>query len=212
MLYLYDQAIQKDIASVIAVESGLNDIVKVIDKAGVVQLVAQMKEDQIKFPIICLTRHPDTPIDTQRSNFTRIHKGVAACYDPVTHNIYYEKAIPIRLEYDMTVLATNTADRDELVREIMFRYTNTYFIDMDLPYEADRKMRFGVVISGDVTSDSGSFEYLSTGALYQAIIPLRCEGAVLLHYTPKHIERTVIEPKIVVNDSVEIGPDGEKPL
>lgn len=212
MIYCFDNAICNDLSSAIAEGSGLNDVVKVMDKAGIIQLIAQIKEDQVSFPVVCLIRHPETPIDTDRANFTRIHKGTAACYDPVTHNVYYEKAIPIKLEYDLTVLATNTADRDELVREVLFRYTNTYFIDMDLPYEADRKLRFGVAISGDVTSDSGSFEYISSGALYQAIIPLRCEGAVLLSYTPRHIERTVIQPKIVVDNSVEISSEGEKPL
>lgn len=212
MIYCYDNALQKDLASAIQAESGLNDIVRVVDKAAIVQLVAQIKEDQITFPIVCLTRHPETPLDTDRSNFTRIHKGVAACFDPVTHNVYLEKAIPIKLEYDLTVLATNTADRDELVREIMFRYTNLYFIDMDLPYEASRKLRFGVCISGDVTSESGTFEYLSAGALYQAVIPLRCEGAVLLSYTPKHIERTALKHRIVIDNEIEIGDGYEGPV
>ena len=200
MIYLYDTTIAEDLSDAINAGSGMTDIVKVIDKAGMIQLVAQIKEDQVTFPLICLTRHADTPIDTERANFTRIHKGVAAAYDPETHNIYYEKAIPIKLEYDLTILGTNTADVDELLREVLFRYTNMYFLSMQLPYEAKRTMRFGVVVSGDVTRSSGSFEYLSNGALYEAIVPLRCEGAVLLHYAPKHIERMILDNNVGIEN------------
>ena len=200
MIYLYDTAIAKNLSDSIRASSGMTDVVKVIDKAGMIQLIAQIKEDQINFPLICLTRHSDTPLDTDRANFTRIHKGVAASYDPDTHNIYYEKSIPIKLEYDLTILGTTVADVDELLREVMFKYTNMYFLDIDLPYEAKRKMRFGVVISGDATRNSGSFEYLSSGALYEAVIPLRCEGAVLVHYTPKHIERMILDNNVGIED------------
>lgn len=198
MLYNYDIAIAEDLNRSLNAASGVNDIVKVIDKEGVIGLIAQMKEDKVKFPLICLVRHTDTPVDTTLANFTRIHKGVAASFDEETHNIYYEKSIPVKLEYDLVILGTNTADVDEFVKEALFKYTNVYFISMQLPYESKRTIRFGVTISGDVTRESGSFNYISEGALYQAIIPLRCEGAVLFSYTPRHIERYGQEPDIIV--------------
>lgn len=204
MIYCYDNAISKDLSQAISEGSGMNDIVKVIDAEGIMQLVAQIKEDQITFPLICLVRHPETPLDTERSNFTRIHRGVVTVYDPAKHNLYYERAIPIKLEYDLTILTTNTVDMDELLREVMFRYTSTYFLNLEVPYEGNRQIRFGVTISGDATRSSSTKEYLASGTLYQTIVPLRCEGAVLLHYTPKHIERTAYK-----FDQVEIEDPSE---
>lgn len=189
MIWVYDNAIADDLNKSINAESGANDIVKVIDAGGVLALIAQMKEDRVQFPLMCLVRHPDTPVDNSLTNFSRIHGGVPVYYDDEKHNIYYEKAIPIKLEYDLVILGTSTVDVDELVREVLFKYTNMYLITTEIPYEAKRTIRFGVTISGEITRESGAFDYIQSGALHQAIVPLRCEGAMLFSYTPRHIVR-----------------------
>ena len=191
MIYLYDDAIALDLKKSFDPQNIGSPVVKVIDAERGLDLVAQDSEDKITFPIVALTRYPDTPIDTDRYNFTRAHRGVAAVIDKETNNLYYEKAIPIKLQYDLTVLATNTADRDELVKELLFKYTNQYFITFTLPYECKRPVRFGVIIDRDnsIESKSGTIEYLNSGTVYQTIIPLKCEGCVLVSYTPAHLQR-----------------------
>ena len=126
---------------------------------------------------------------------------------PVTNNLYYEKALPINLRYALTVLTTNTADTDEIVRELLFKYAQMYFLTIQLPYEADRKIRFGITLdlSQEVERKSGQLEYLKSGQIYQTIIPLRCEGCVMVHYTPAHLRRTAHE--IAVDDRVVVKAD-----
>ena len=193
MLYLYDQAISDDLARCIDPTSGAESCVKVIGAEGVLPLIAQIQEDKIKFPLLCLFRN-DAPIDTRRTNFTAMKKGVSTVVDPATHMIYYEKVIPVNLSYELTILATNTVDMDEIVKELLFHYTSTYFVTIKhLPYESDRSLRFGVrVLEDSIKKSSGSLEYIQGGALYQTQITLECDGAVLLHYTPKHLERSSI--------------------
>ena len=81
---------------------------------------------------------------------------------------------------------------DEIVRELLFKYSDQYFITMQVPYESKRKLRFGIVIDsdGNIKRTSGSFEYLQNGQLHQTIIPLKVEGAVLITYTPKQLRNT----------------------
>lgn len=203
MIWLYDNAIADDLRKSINPEGGLNDIVKVIDPSQIPALLAQIKGDEIKLPIVCLQRHPDTPIDSQRYNFTRLHRGVQCVYDEDSHNMYYEKMLPIKLEYDLSVLTTNVVDTDELVKEILFKYTNEYFIRLTLPYEGNRTFRFGVVIDPDVqiTRKSSTDEYIKNGTLYETVVPLRIDGAVLVSYTPAHIARQVLSSDVKV-----IGP------
>ncbi len=199
MLYLYDNAIVKDLQNSFDSDNANDSVVKVISPESIISLVAQMKEDAVKFPVVALDRKPGTSIDTNRTNFTRIHKGVQSVIDPETNELYYEKAIPINLEYDMSILTTNTADMDELVKEILFKYTSMYFLTINLPYECNRKIRFGVVIDPDgIERKSGSYEYLSAGQLYETVIPIRCEGCVLVSYTPAKLVRVTheIEPII----------------
>lgn len=206
MIYLYDDAIRKDLERSFNPDNIGSPIVRVMDPEQGLKAIAHAEGDNLKFPLVLLTRHPDSPIDKTRWNFTRAHRGVAALLDNQTNNLYYEKAIPIEVNYDLTVLATNSADREELVRELIFKYTSMYFVTFELPYEYKRKVRFGITIDMDreVSSKSGTLDYLNTGTLYQTIIPLRCEGCVLVSYTPAKLQRTIYD--LCLTD-----PTGEEP-
>lgn len=190
MLYLYDDALAKDLSDCIDPSSGMSSQVKVIGPEGVLPIIAQIQEDKISFPLLCLFRN-DTSIDTRRTNFTAMKVGVATVVDPETHMIYSEKVMPINLSYELTVLATNTADMDELIKELLFHYSSTYFVTIkSLPYESNRSLRFGVVVDPEsIKKTSGTLEYVQGGALYQTQMTLNCEGAVYLSYTPKHLMR-----------------------
>lgn len=195
MIYLYDEAIVNDLMKSFNPNAVKNPVVCVVSPERVIDIAAQLQNDEISFPLVALTRDEDISIDTNLTNFTRMHKGVAAVVDPKTNNLYYEQAIPLKLEYALTVLTTNTADMDELVRELIFKYTRMYFLTITLPYEGQRKVRFGITIDTDssIERSSGVVEYLESGQLYQSIIHLRCEGCVYVKYTPVHLKRTAYE-------------------
>ena len=201
MIYLFDNSIVDDLKSSFNLLNVTNPVVKVIDPEQIIDLAAQIKEGNITFPVVALTRNPDTPIDTARTNFTRMHKGVATVLDKETNELYYERAIPIELSYKLTLLATNTADMDELVKEMLFKYTNMYFLTLTLPYECERKIRFGIIIDkdSDIERTSGSTDYIQSGQLHQTIIPLVCEGAVLVSYTPAKLVRTQHDIGLTLN-------------
>lgn len=194
MLWCYDNAIADDLKQSFANDSEVCPQVKVLDNEGVLALIAQMQEDKITFPIVVITRHEDTPVDSNRTNFTRMHKGMPTVIDKNNY-IYYEKAIPIQLGYDLTVLATNTADMDEMVKELLFKYSSMYFIKMTLPYEGNRQIRFGVSVDSDtqISRKSGYFEYIEGGVLHQSIITLKCDGAVMVSYTPRRLKMEALD-------------------
>lgn len=195
MLYLYDNALADDLTDSLSGGPIGNTKVKVVDEEAIIDVIAQMKEDNIEFPFVSLTRDNDTPLDTERMNFTRMHRGVVSVIDPETNLLYYEKAVPIKLSYTLSVLTTNTADMDELIKELIFKYTSMYFVSFTLPYECKRKVRFGVRIDPDesISKSSGLYDYISGGKLYEASIPLKCEGCVLVAYTPAKMQRGIIE-------------------
>lgn len=195
MIYLYDEAIVNDLKKSFNPNAVENPVVSVVSPERVVDIAAQLQNDEISFPLVALTRNEDISIDTNLTNFTRMHKGVAAVVDPKTNNLYYEQAIPLKLNYALTVLTTNTADMDELVRELVFKYTRMYFLTITLPYEGQRKVRFGITVDtdSDIERSSGVVEYLESGQLYQSIIHLHCEGCVYVKYTPVHLKRTAHE-------------------
>ena len=196
MIYTYDKAICEDLQ---ASFSGASCPVKVVDPESAIDVVAQIQNDKIPLPLVVLTRTSESgSVDTNRANFTMMHKGVATVINNETNDVYCEKAIPILLGYDLTVLATNTADMDEMMREIMFKYASMYFLSIKVPYESKRRIRFGIGIRPDTTIEqsSGQLEYLENGKLYQKIIHLVCEGCVLLSYTPVKLHRNSLDASI----------------
>lgn len=154
------------------------------------------------YPAVILTRDPDTPIDTNRINFTRIHRGQVSVLDKETNNLYFERTLPIDLKYALTIITTNVVDMDEIVKEILFKYTSMYFITMQIPYESNRQIRFGITVdnSSGIQRKSSTSEYLAEGKLHQTIIPLKCEGCVLISYTPQKVKRFAYEKEISLKE------------
>lgn len=201
MIYLYDQAVCDDLNRSLG-----EDTVRVIDPEAAVDVLAQIKDDNIKFPVVVVTRSTEYNVDTSRINFTLSHFGIPASIDIDTNKIYNERALPIDLNYNLTVLATNTADMDELMKELIFKYIHMFFLTIKLPYESDRKIRFGISITpgSTISQSSGSVEYIKTGKLYQSILPLKCEGCVLLSYVPHQLQYIGIsDVEVVTKDQAE---------
>ena len=195
MLYIYDNALTEDLLDSFNPERIPNPVVKVVDPESAIELAAQIQNDQISFPVVAIFRDQNISISTERWNFTRLHGGVAAGFDNETNNFYKERVLPVDLKYTLTVLTTRMADLDEIVRELIFKYTTMYFIDVVLPYEVPRKANFGVqIVPGtDINYSSTMNSYNKQGKLYQAEIPLICEGTVLVSYTEQKLQRAVTE-------------------
>lgn len=190
MMYLYDNSIVHDLEQSLA---GGDSVVRVISPEQIVGLAAQIQNDEIHLPIIALERN-DYSIDTDRLNFSRAHFGLQTVIDLKTNELYYERAVPVNLSYGITVLTSNQIDMDEIIKELVFKYIDMYYLPIQLPYESKRRIRFGIRVEADsIEKRSGASEYIESGQLYQTMIPVVCEGAVLLHYTPVHLKRTAYE-------------------
>lgn len=198
MLYLYDKAICDDLRRSFNPDAVPDPAVRVIDPEGIIDVAAQLQEDRIKFPVLAVYRNPETPVDTSRTNFTRMHKGMLTLFDNKTNTLYTEKILPIKLSYQLTALATNTADIDEILRELMFKYLNMYFLVIKLPYEDPRKIRFGISIDFEgITRKTSTVDFLKSGKLHEVALPLNVEGAVLVDYTPIKLRRSEPQATIV---------------
>ena len=164
MLWLYDESIADDLRKSFNT-SEIHPYVKVIDPDVNLSIAAQLQDDNISFPLICVIRDSNYQIDTDLTNFTAMHKGVATVIDTETNNIYYEKSVPIKLGYSLNIIGTNTIDVDELVKELLFKYSDMYFLTIRLPYEGERKLRFGIELDrqGSIEKQSGVVEMIAEG-------------------------------------------------
>lgn len=200
MIWLYDRAICKDLDESFNEDLDLDSKVKVVEPEGAIDLQAQMSKDEVSYPVVCLVRQ-DNQIDTSRTNFTRLHEGVDYVIDTDANELFSERAVPVTLSYELHVITTNIVDMDELLRELIFKYSTMYFLKIELPYEGNRKIRFGVCIDEDaqIERTSGTYDYISAGKLYESILHLRCEGCVMVTYTSSKLKRAAYEAHPVLD-------------
>lgn len=199
MLWVYDNAIVEDLKKSFNPKNVPNPAVSVVDPENALGLAAQVQEDKIQFPVVALTRSPNIPIDTDLRNFTKTKKGVTTTFDPSTNLLYNERSMPVKLSYELSIFTTNTADMDEITREILFKYSSMYFLTVTIPYESKRKIRFGIVadVGEGIEITSAASNYIQEGKLYGSSITLNCEGCVLVHYTPRLLRHFSTEQVIL---------------
>lgn len=195
MIYLYDNAICSDLKKSFNPDNAPNPVVSVIDPEGAITIAAQMQNDAVKYPLVVLSRDPDPKIDTERYNFTRAKRGVVVGFDKVSNELLSERAIPMSLNYKLTAITTSTIDMDEIMKELLFKYSDMYFLSIELPYEIRRRIRFGVRMVPDtsVSTTSATFDYLSAGTLYESSIQLECLGCVWVSYNTTKLRRMTTE-------------------
>ena len=201
MIWVYDDAIKADLESSFDKDKYGNPVVSVVPPDDIISIAAQVQDDKIHFPLIALSRPDSIPVDNDRMNFTRLHKGIATVFDKEKNNIYYEKVLPIKLSYTLACMGTHTADVDELIRELIFKYTSQYFITIQIPYESKRKIRCGLRIdpNEEIQQLSTTSNYLNEGKLHSAGITLHVDGAVMISYTPEHLRR--LETQVSVKNA-----------
>lgn len=191
MLWVYDNAIAEDLQRSFNPTNVPDPAVTVVSSENVIDLAAQIQNDKIRFPVVALTRTSTVNIDEKTKNFTKTKRGITTTFDNESNNFYDEKSIPVNLSYELSVFTGNTADMDEIVRELLFKYSSMYFLSVTIPYESKRTIRFGIVADNTegIQINSTASNYLSEGKLYGSSLTLRCEGCVLVHYNTRKLRR-----------------------
>lgn len=200
MLYCYDNKIVEDLRQSFNHNTSADPVVCVVPPENIISIAAQLQDDKIHFPLIAVSRDDNIPIKKELNNFTRAHSGVPVVFNNETNELYYEKVLPVDLKYKLVCMSTNTADVDELIRELIFKYVTQYFMTIQIPYESKRKIRFGVHVDVDEEIEwySTTSDYINEGKLHSAGINLYVDGAVLVTYTPVKLQR--LEPGVDIKN------------
>jgi hypothetical protein len=142
------------------------------------------KEGRLQLPAIVLFRVNSTR-DTQLKSWSIGRKGRI---DRIrNHKKISEQAIPIQIDYTVTLLATTQDDIDELTSEIAFLFLNKPRLTIPLPYGSDRFLHGQITPNGDWSNGSTNDRFSETGILYQEIIPIRILGANIINIREKNL-------------------------
>jgi len=190
MIHLYDEALSDYF------KTSFNDNITITPVADYWRVVSMHKEGELQLPAICLSRQAEDK-DAELRSWIIERKGRT---DRVQdHKLITEQALPLGLNYNITLLATTQEDIDELTSEVIFLIINRPSLEVKIPYGSERYTNAQISLDGEVRNDSAVDTFTSSGILYQAIIPIKILGANIFNIEKRNLRylKWDIRPDII---------------
>lgn len=170
MISLYDDALRDYLKSI-------NENFAIVPVKDYWNVISMHKEGKLQMPAIVLFRTNWTP-DRNLISWPVARKGRIDRIQE--HKKIKERAIPVQVDYTVTLLATTQDDIDDLTSEVTFEFIMNPRLTIPLPYGSNRFIHGQIKISGDYQNSSGNDRFSETGILYQQIIPIQVLGANII--------------------------------
>lgn len=178
MIHLYDTAIYHYL------KENFGDNIGIVPVSQYWNVISMHKETRLQLPAAVLFRTNWTP-ERNLQSWVIARKGRV---DRVQeHKKITEQAIPVQVDYTLTLLATTQDDIDELTSEMTFLILNKPRLEILLPYGSDRSIHGQIMINGDFQNSSANDQFSQTGILYQEIMPIRVLGANTINIQKKNL-------------------------
>lgn len=178
MIQLYDEALFDYFKSAFVGE------VAIVPVSNFWEVVAMHKENRLQLPAICLSRAGQTR-DTELKSWVIGRKGRTDRIQ--SHKLITEQAMPLLLNYNITLLATTQDDIDELTSEAIFLILNKPKLSVCIPYGSERTTNVQLGVDGEIQDASNRDTFSETGILYQTIIPLKMYGANIFNLEKRNL-------------------------
>ena len=160
-------------------------------------VVSMHEEGQLQLPAIVLGRSKWTNA-TDLESWVIAKKGRT---DRIRNNkIVNEQAIPVQLDYTITLLATTQDDIDELTSEVLFCILNYPRLTIDLPYGSDRQIHAQIMQNGELQDSSSRDKFSDTGILYQEIVPVRVLGSNIININERNLRYIKFDVDVINNN------------
>lgn len=188
MIYLYDNAIVDKFRSLFK-----DSRITVQPPENAIRYVAQLSNDDVKFPLISLNR-TSWSLRSGDISWAQSRTGIANRLNP-DNTISVMRAIPIQMEYQLDVYTVDRLTNDEIYRELIFYFIKNPTLEVEIPYTVDNKHVFNLDINPDITDNSDTVEHVNKGVLYRYTSTWVVKDAYLFEGTDEYnrVARICIE-------------------
>lgn len=204
-VYAYDMALVKDLRTRFNLKKDgtpkTNNNVYITSAENVFNIIGDLENDTIQFPLISLTRVGWSLSDQKPEMMTK-----AGMLDSIKQGVEDEKlkqirlqALPITINYQLDVWTRTRIDNDALTRDLIWYYTLNPQLLVDIPHGLDIQHVFNVFFENDVEDNSDIVEHQNRGQFFRQTLGLYVDDAYLWRSSVKNIT-TINETKFEIYD------------
>ena len=202
MIYLYEDAIIEDLRYQLG-----DSRISLLPPDTLFRSIADISgNDDVTLPLISLQRLGYSLNEPNHNNPESLD-GFSYQIPQKDGSIKYIQVqrIPITCRWQMDIISRTRLDNDNLVRELLFYYTNNPTLRVMIPYGLNKEHKFSITINQDIDDNSDIESHINRGEYFRTTIGLECTDANLWKVTsnnPKklQIEYSVVEPTGEKND------------
>lgn len=174
----YDDAIVKRFRAVF----GTNNVY-VLPVENAIRFTAQLKRDDVTFPLISTTRLGYSVVGDNVNYNAKMTGSFVRREDD--NNNTFATSIPIRIEYQMDVFTVDRESCDDIVRELIFFFLTRPTLVAHFDYGLDIKQNFTLLMNDDIVDNSDTVEHINNGVMFRNTLTFYVDDARLYMNNPQ---------------------------
>lgn len=174
----YDDAIVKRFRAVF----GTNNVY-VLPVENAIRFTAQLKRDDVTFPLISTTRLGYSIVGDNVNYNAKMTGSFVRREDD--NNNTFATSIPIRIEYQMDIFTVDRESCDDIVRELIFFFLTRPTLVAHFEYGLDIKQNFTLLMNDDIVDNSDTVEHINNGVMFRNTLTFYVDDARLYMNNPQ---------------------------
>lgn len=182
--YLYDEVLVNKLREITG-----DSRIHIIDPNQAVSFLAQFDNDKVDLPAVVVSRGSIRLLDYRNQVVALKGQSVRRNSDD---NLYVKaQLIPMRIDWNIDIFTVDRYTCDEIVRELVFYFTQQPRFEVRIPYQLDIVQNFDVLISPDIVDNSDLIEFPNIGERFRETLSIYTENAHMYSSHRQYSTRTL---------------------
>lgn len=187
-VYLYDESVVNRLREITQ-----DQRIHIIDPNQAVTFLAQFDYDKVNLPAIVVSRGPVQLLDYRNQVVALKGQTVRRNSD---NNLYVKaQLIPMRIEWNIDVFTVDRYSCDEIVRELVFYFTQQPRFEVKVPYDLNIIQNFDVLLDTSIVDNTDLINFPNTGERFRETLTIYTENAHM--YSSHRQYPTSTQPEVV---------------
>lgn len=171
-VWRYDKAIVENFREILN-----DDRIHIMPPENAIKFIAQLKKDDISFPLISIQRLGYSIINSRVNHSAKFIGGYHHNNGDNTNT--FVQAIPIRIEYQIDVYTVDQQSCDEFCRELIFYLMQNPTLIVKYPYMVNGEHKFNLFLNDEIVDNSDTVNHINNGVLFRHTLTMYTDDANL---------------------------------